>query len=122
MTKEIINWLDSNAGWDDIVNEIKSRCNLNNAKYIAVKIVRDYGWRRKEAHTPNLMTFYQIMWNLYDELGDLCQGEDCKNGVQLYQEDDGTYFFQITGQNFYDKYNKYAGTNTVKVYFKEFVW
>lgn len=122
MAKEIINWLDSEDDWDEIVNEIKSRCNLNNAEYIAVKIVKDFGWRRKEAHTPNLMTFYQIMWNLYDELNELCQGEDCKNGVQLYQDDDGTYYFQITGANFYDKEDKYAGTDTVKVWFKEFVW
>lgn len=122
MSKEIINWLDSEADWDEIVNEIKSRCNLNNAEYIAVKIIKDFGWRRKEAHTPNLMTFYQIMWNLYDELSELCQGEDCKNGCQLYQDDDGVYYFQITGANFYDKEDKYAGTDTVKVYFKEFIW
>ena len=123
MAKEIINWLDSDADWDDIVNEIKSRCNLNNAGYIAVKIVKDFGYKRcLEAHTPNLMTFYQVMWNLYDELDELCQGEDCKNGVQLMQDDDGTYFFQITGSNFYDKEGNYAGTDTVKVWFKEFVW
>lgn len=120
--KLIINWLDSDAGWDDIVNEIKDRCNLNDAKYIAIKIVRDFGYRRKDAHTPNPVTSYQILNDMYEDLNELCLGEDCKNGVQLYQEPDGTYYFQITGTNFRDKEDNYAGTDTVKIWFKEFVW
>lgn len=122
MAKEIINWLDSDVGWDDIVNEIKERCNLNNAEYIVMKIVKDLGYKRKDAHIPNLYTIYDVTNDLYSYLDWLCEGEDCKNGCQLMQEDDDTYFFQITGANFYDKENNYAGTDTVKVYFKEFIW
>ena len=115
-------YLDSDADWDDIIDEIKSRCNLESADYIAMKIVRDFGYRRKDAHTPNPSTVYTLTNYLYKDLDVLCQGEDCKNGCQLYQEPDGTYYFQITGANFYDKDNNYAGTNTVKVWFKEFKW
>lgn len=115
-------YLDDDSGWDDIVNEIKSRCNLESAEYIALRIVRDFGYRRKEAHTPNPSTEYRLTDDLYEELNELCQGEDCKNGVQIYQEPDGTCYFQITGANFYDKEDNYAGTDTVKIYLKEFVW
>ncbi len=123
MTDVLIkDYLDDDAGWDDIVNEIKSRCNLEKAEYIALRIVRDFGYRRIDAHTPNPSTEYRLTEDLYEELNELVQGEDCKNGVQIYQEPDGTYYFQITGANFYDKEDSYAGTDTVKVYFKEFVW
>lgn len=120
--REIINWLDSEAGW--VINEIKSRCKLEDAEYIAMKIVRDFGYRRKDVYVPNPSTDYTLTSdiNLYDELSDLVQGEDCKNGCQLHQELDGTYYFQITGANFYDKEDRYAGTDTVKVWFKEFKW
>ena len=122
MDKEIINWLDFVVAGDYIVDEVKERCKIENAEYIVMKIVRDFGYRRNDAHTPNPSTEYRLTEYLYDELDDLCQCEDCKNGCQLMQESDGTYYFQISGQNFYDKENEYAGTNTVKVYFKKFKW
>lgn len=111
--KEIINWLDSETGWDVIVNEIKDRCKIEDAKYIALRIVRDFGYSPTE---------YRVTDDLYTELSELCEGEDCKNGCQLMQEPDGTYYFQITGSNFYDKEDKYAGTDTVKIWFEEFTW
>lgn len=123
--KEIINWADeeyAETGWDDIVNEIKDRCKLDDADYISMKIVSDFGYKRRDAHVPEPYTYYQITSDLYEDLAEIVDGEDCKNGCQLYQEPDGTYYFQITGSNFYDKENNYAGTDTVKVWFKEFVW
>lgn len=120
--KLIIDWLDSEADWGDIVNEIKDRCKLNSTEVIAMKIVSDFGYVRKDAHVPRLSVRYQITEDLYEDLDELCQCEDCKNGVQLYQESDGTYYFQITGANFYDKEDKYAGIDTVKIWFKDFDW
>lgn len=121
-SKLIIDWLDSEAGWDDIVNEIKDRCKLNSTEVIAMKIISDFGYVRNDAHVPKLSTRYQITVDLYEDLDEICQCEDCKNGVQLYQESDGTYYFQITGANFYDKEDNYAGTDTVKIWFKDFNW
>ena len=116
-------YLDDDSGWDVIVNELKSRCNLESADYIALRIVRDFGYRRKDAHTPNPSTEYRLTDDLYEELNELAQGEDCKNGVQIYYDDvQDEHYFQITGANFYDKEDNYAGTDTVKVYLKEFVW
>ena len=115
-------YLDNDSGWDDIINELKSRCNLGSTEYIALRIVRDFGYRRKDPHVPEPCIYYQITSDLYEDLAEIVDGEDCKNGCQLYQEPDGTYYFQITGANFYDKEDNYAGTDTVKVYLKEFVW
>lgn len=123
--KLIIDWSDeeyADTGFDEIVCEIKDRCKLDDAKWVAIKIVSDFGYRRHEAHVPEPHTHYQVTSDLYEDLTDIVDGEDCKNGVQLYQEPDGTYYFQITGSNFYDKEDNYAGTDTVKVWFKEFVW
>ena len=125
MSKEIIDWLDSDAGWDDIIFEIKERCRLEDAEYIAMKIVRDFGYRRQNPYVPNPSVYYEVIDNttLYDFLDDFIQCEDCKNGCQLMQEDDGTHFFQITGQCFSDaRTDKIVGCDTVKIYFKEFVW
>lgn len=125
--KEIINWCDEKyeddpPGWDDIICEIKDRCKIEDAEYVAMKIVRDFGYRRKDALIPNPYTEYRLSEDLYEDLDDLCQCEDCKNGVQLMQEPDGTYYFQISGANFYDKEDNYAGTDTVKIWLKEFKW
>ena len=121
--KEIINWLDSEEDWANIIFEIKERCKVEDAEYIAMKIVRDFGYRRKDALIPNPSTEYRLTDDLYEDLNDLCQCEDCKNGVQLYQESDGTCYFQITGQCFSDaRTDKIVGCDTVKVWFKEFKW
>lgn len=120
--KEIINRLDPAADWDDIINEIKNKCKVEAAEYITMKIVQDVGYRRKDVHVPNPSTRYVLTSDMYDELSDIVEGEDCKNGCQLMQEPDGTYYFQITGANFYDKEGRYAGTNTVKIWFKELKW
>lgn len=124
--KCIINWMDEDkaeTGWDDIVNEVKARCKIEDAKFVVAKIVRDFGYNRKDAQIPNPSTEYRMFDDLYEELDDLCQGEDCKNGCQLYQEPDGTYYFQITGQCFSDaRTDKIVGCDTVKIWFKEFVW
>lgn len=109
-------YLDDDSGWDDVILEIKERCKIENAEYIAMRIVRDFGYK----HSPSVE--YRVTEDLYEDLNDLVQGEDCKNGCQLMQEPDGAYYFQITGSNIYDKEDKYAGTSTVKVYFKEFTW
>lgn len=126
MSKLIINWADEEheeTGFDEIICELKERCKLENAEYIALKIVSDFGYKRHEdAHTPNPQTRFDITDDLYEYLAELIDGEDCKNGTQLYQDDDGTYYFQITGSNFYDKEDNYAGTDEVRVYLKEFIW
>lgn len=119
----IVNYLDDDkSDWSDIIFKIKELCNIEHAEYIAMKIVRDFGYRRKDALVLNPSTEYRLTEDLYEDLNDLCQCEDCKNGVQIYRDTDGQYYFQITGANFYDKEDKYAGTDTVKVWFKEFVW
>lgn len=120
----IIDYLDDDkSDWSDIIFKIKELCNIEQAEYIAMKIVRDFGYRRKDdAHVPNPATGYSLTDDLYEYLNDLCQCEDCKNGVQIYRDTDDQYYFQITGANFYDKEGKYAGTDTVKVWFKEFIW
>lgn len=126
--KEIINWADEKyednpPGWDDIICEIKDRCKIEDAEYITMKIVRDFGYRRKDALIPNPYTEYRLTEDLYEDLDDLCQCEDCKNSCQLMQEPDGTYYFQITGQCFSDaRTDKIVGCDTVKVWFKEFKW
>ena len=123
MDKEIINWLDSEEDWANIIFEIEERCKVENAEYIAMKIVRDFGFRRKDVNIPNPSTEYRLTEDLYEDLNDLCQCEDCKNGCQLMQEPDGTYYFQITGQCFSDKRtDKIVGCDTVKIWFKEFIW
>lgn len=120
----IKDFLDTDGlDWAEITKEITSRCGLDYAEYIVMRIVRDFGSRRKDIHVPNPSTEYRLTDNLYEDLYDLCKGEDCKNGIQIYYDDmEDTYYFQITGANFYDKENKYAGSNSVKVYLKEFIW
>lgn len=105
-------------------DKIEILCHLENAEWITCKIVRDFGYNRKEAYTPNPKTNYSITNNLYDSLDDLIQSEDCKNGVQIYQDTDtNEYYLQITGQLFFDKETNLPVTeDKVKVYFKEFVW
>lgn len=121
--KEIINWIDSEENWDSIIDDIKDKCKLKHAECITMKVVRDFGYRRKDTLIPNPSTEYRLTIDLYKDLYDLCQCEDCKNGCQLMQEPDGTYYFQITGQCFSDTHtNNIVGCDTVKVYFKEFVW
>lgn len=116
-------YLDSDESWDKVINELEDRCDIKQADYIALKIVRDFGYRRKDAHVPNPATAYVLTDNLYEDLGELCECEDCKNGCQIYYDDvEDAHYFQITGANFYDKENNYAGTDNVKVYLKEFVW
>ena len=128
--KEIINWADEKyednpPDWSEIITELKKRFKVEDAEYIAIKEEHDYGYKRKDPNIPNVSIHYAVVKNedLYDYLDDLCQGEDCKNGVQLNQHKDGTYEFFISGSNFYDgKTGKYAGTDEVRVYLKEFVW
>lgn len=116
-------YLDTDTSWDDVISEIKNLCNLNSAEYIAMRIVRDFGYRRNDPHVPNPATEYRLTEDLYEELGELCDGEDCKNGCQIYYDDvQDEHYFQITGSNFYDKEDNYAGTDSVKVYLKEFIW
>ena len=104
-------------------DKIEVLCHLENAEWIACKIVRDFGYTRKEVHIPNPKTSYSITDDLYDFLDELIQSEDCKNGVQIYQDTSTEeYYLQITGQLFFDKADKLAGEDTVKVYFKEFIW
>ena len=122
MDSLIKDYLDNEEGFDYIVSELKECCNLEQAECIAMKIVRDLGYRRKDPHVPNPSIEYRLTEDIYKDLDDLCQCECCKNGCQLYQEPDGIYYFQITGANFYDKEDSYAGTDTVKVYLKEFNW
>lgn len=119
----VIDYTNTDEDWSNIISDVKDRCNIKNAEYIAMRIVRDFGHRRKDAHVPNPATVFDLTDNLYEYLNDLCQGEDCKNGCQLYYDDVlNEHYFQITGANYYDKEDKYAGTDNVKVYFKEFVW
>lgn len=114
---------DSEEDWASIISEVKKRCKIKDAEYILMRIVRDFGYRRKDIHVPNPSIWYRVTGNLYEDLYDLCKGEDCKNGIQIYYDDmEDTYYFQITGANFYDKENKYVGSNSVKVYLKEFTW
>lgn len=119
----VIDYTNTDKDWSNIISDIKDLCNIKNAEYIAMRVVRDFGYRRKDAHVPNPATTFDLTDNLYKYLDDLCQGEDCKNGCQLYYDDVlDKHYFQITGANYYDKEDKYAGTDNVKVYFKEFVW
>ena len=119
----VIDYTNTDEDWYNIISDVKDRCNIKNAEYIAMRIVRDFGYRRKDTHVPNPATVFDLTDNLYEYLNDLCQGEDCKNGCQLYYDDVlDEHYFQITGANYYDKEDKYAGTDNVKVYFKEFVW
>lgn len=126
--KTVINWMDEDkaeTGFDEIILELKERFKIEDAKYIAIKEEHDYGYKRKDPNVPNVSTHYAVVENddLYEYLDDLCQCEDCKNGVQLNQYEDDTYEFCITGSNFYDgKTDTYAGTDEVRVYLKEFVW
>lgn len=121
--KLVKDYLDSNTSWEDIISELKEHCELENADCIAMRIVRDFGYKRNDVLIPNPSTEYRLTKDLYKYLYDLCQCEDCKNGCQLMQEPDGTYYFQITGQCFYDmRTDNIVGCDTVKVYFKAFVW
>lgn len=123
MDNVVINWADSEEDWDSIISTIKEYCGLENADCIAMQIVRDFGYKRKDPLIPNPSTEYRLTIDLYKDLYDLCQCEDCKNGYQLMQETDGTYYFQITGQCFSDTCtDNIVGCDTVKVYFKAFVW
>jgi hypothetical protein len=108
----------------DGTDRIETLCHLENAEWIAVKIVRDFGYNRKDPYIPNPMTSYQITDDLYEFTNNLIDYVDCKNGVQIYQDTDtGEYYLQITGQLFFDKNtDKPIGEDTVKVYYKEFVW
>ena len=116
----IKDFMDSEKDWASTIAEIKKRCKVEDTEHIAMQIVRDFGYRRKDIHMPNPSTEYRLTDNLYEDLYDLCSCEDCKNGIQIYYDDmDDTYYFQITGANFYDEKNKYAGTDCVKVYLKE---
>lgn len=105
-------------------DEIKVLCHLENAEWVACKIVRDLGYKRKDPYKPNPHTSYQITDDLYEFLDELIQSEDCKNGVQIYQDTDTKeYYLQITGRLFYDRDNNVIiNVDKVKVYFKEFVW
>ena len=123
MDSLIKNYLESKEDFASIIDDIKDKCKLKHADYIVMRIVRDFGYKRKDTLIPNPSTEYRLTKDLYKDLYDLCQCEDCKNGCQLMQEPDGMYYFQITGQCFSDtRTDSIVGCDTVKVYFKEFVW
>lgn len=119
----IKDFVDSEEDWSDIIFKIEELCEVEDAEYVAMKIVRDFGYVRKDPHVPNPSIEYRLSSDLYEDLNDLCQCEDCKNGVQIYYDEiQDEHFFQITGANFYDKEDNYVGNDTVKVWFKKFVW
>ena len=123
MDSLIKNYLDSKEDFACIIDDIKDKCKLKHADYIVMWIVRDFGYKRNDILIPNPSTEYRLTKDLYKDLYDLCQCEDCKNGCQLMQEPDRTYYFQITGQCFSDtRTDSIVGCDTVKVYFKAFVW
>ena len=113
-------------GEEDLLctDRIEVLCHLENADWIAVKIVRDFGYNRRDPYVPNPITSYCITDDLFEFTDNLIDCEDSKNGVQIYQDTEtGEYYLQITGQLFFDKAtDKLAGENTVKVYYKEFKW
>lgn len=104
------------------MSEILSLLNVSFVHDFSVKIVRDQGFNRTDAHVPCIKESYDYADDLIEYLTELIDSEDCKNGCQIYEEEDGTRYLQITGANFYDKDDNYAGTNNIKVYVKEFVW
>lgn len=104
-------------------DKIEVLCHLENADWVACKVVRDFGYKRKDPYIPNPKTSYYVITDLYDFTDELIQSEDSKNGVQIYQDTDtNEYYIQITGQVFFDKDNLAVDADKVKVYFKEFVW
>lgn len=113
-------WEDKD--WYEITDCVAETCGIQDAKVIAMKVEQDFGYNRIEAYTPEIETYYNITEDLYDWLDELVQGEDCKNGCQLYEDEKGVPYFCISGANFYDKDDNYAGTNEVRVYFKELSW
>ena len=97
----------------DLVEDICNTFNLT-TDYIVLQITEDFGYRTR-THT-----YYDIVSkdDLYDYLDDLIQGNDCKNGTQLYKD-----MFCITGANYYDgETDKYKGTDEVRIKFKNFDW
>ena len=112
-----------NKDWYEVINCVAKTCKIPettcNNTIIFMKIEEDMGFNRSDAHTPVVNTYYDITQDVYDYLNGATEGYDCKNGCQLYQNEDGTIYFCITGANFYDKAGNYAGTNEVRVYFKE---
>lgn len=108
--------------WCEVTDYVAKTCGIKDAKVIVMKIEEDFGYNRTDAHTPNIKTYYNITEDLYDWLDELIQVEACKNGCQLYEDDKGVPYFCVTGANFYDKNDNHAGTDTVRVYFKELVW
>ena len=60
--------------------------------------------------------------DFYKWLDDYIQCCDCKNGCQIYKDDDG-YYFCITGSNYYDdETEEYKGTDEVHIRFKPYNW
>lgn len=120
MKKLIKDFTDSE---DSPSDSIVVLCHLENAKWIACKVVRDFGSNRKDPYTSNPKTSYCVTDNLFEFIDELIESEDSKNGVQIYQDTDtGEYYLQITGRVFYYKIGKAIDADKVKVYFKEFVW
>ena len=125
--KLLVDFMDDawdNKDWCDVIDYVAKTCKIHettcNNTVIFMKVEEDFGFNRlKDAHKPKLNTYYDVTQDLYDYLNEATEGYDCKNGCQLYQNEDGTIYFCISGANFYDKEGNYAGTNEVRIYFKE---
>lgn len=118
----LIDWMEeggehTNDDWSEVINTIREHFNLTE-HLVAVKI--------KYCLSYKASVYYALLD--YDDLGEwldqFIQTEDCKNGIQLYQDDEtGEKYLCVTGQNYYDRdTDKYKGTDEVHLYFKEYVW
>lgn len=113
MRRQIDSWNDDTS-FTDMIQDIKDTFKLK-TDIIAIKVENKLSYSNG--------TWYDCTSDLYEWLDDRVQCEDCKNGCQLYEEDNGDIYFCITGSNYYDKEtDEYRGTDEVHVYFKDFVW
>lgn len=120
MRKLLIDWTDDQykeADWSEVIETIKEQFGLTE-HLVAVKI--------KYCLSYNTSVYYALLDYdvLYEWLDEFIQTADCKNGIQLYQDEDtGEKYLCVTGQNYYDRItDEYAGTDEAHLYFKSYVW
>lgn len=92
---------------------LKELCNIEK-KYVICQVTNH------KSYADN--TYYEVTDDFYEWLNDKVQCEDCKNGCQIYKDDDG-YYLCITGSNYYDKEtDEYKGTDEVHIRIKPLDW
>ena len=104
-----------NTDLSDVISKLSELFNFNTeAGPIVVQIV---SYRAGTWHAPE----YEMTNDLYEWLNEYIQCVDCKNGTQIYKDNDG-YYFCITGSCWTNSETGIGGTDEIHLKFRNFEW